>query len=111
MDMPPDSIGIHGPVIVNAICHGVGVLIFGLLSLLFAIDYHRTRASHHLLPAIASGLAFLWNLGSVIVFARGTGPDSTTDTITAISFSVLTVLPAVLLHIAVGRRQAHIVFS
>src|SRR5215813_5382321 len=107
--MPPDGIGFHGPVFVNAICHGIGVLIFGLLSLLFAFDFHRTRAAHHLLPAIASALALFWNLGSVVVLARGSSPGPVTDALTALSFSVLTVLPAVLLHIAVGRRQRYVV--
>src|SRR5271165_714296 len=105
--MLPDSVGIHGPLFVNAVCHGIGVLVFGLLSLLFAIDYERTRAGHHLLPAIASGLAFLWNLGSVVVLARGPVPDI----LTALSFSVLTLLPAVLLHIAVGKRQPFVVLG
>lgn len=109
--MSPYSFGIHAPVLVNAICHGVGALVFGLLCLFFTIDHQRTRASHHLLPAIASGLAFLWNIGSVIVLSRGAVPDPGTDMIAAISFSVLTVLPAVLLNIAVGRRQRWVVLS
>jgi hypothetical protein len=107
--MAPDVIGIHGPLFVNAICHSIGVVVFGLLCLLFAVDYQRTRANHHLLPAIASGLAFLWNLGSVIVLARGATPGAETDLLTALSFSVLTILPAVLLHIAIGRTQPYVV--
>jgi hypothetical protein len=109
--MGPDGISIHGPLFVNAVCHGIGVLVFGLLSFLFAVDYQRTRAAHHLLPAVASALALLWNLGSVIVLARGPVPDGSSDLLIAFSFSVLTILPAVLLHIAVGMRERSVVFA
>jgi two-component system LytT family sensor kinase len=87
------------PLFVNAICHSIGVVVFGLLCLLFAVDYQRTRANHHLLPAIASGLAFLWNLGSVIVLARGATPGAETDLLTALS--------SLRSHHSSGRALAH----
>src|SRR6202030_952804 len=49
---------------------------------------------------IAAALAMLWNLGSLIALASGPKDGLVTDVITAASFSVLSLLPAVLLHIS-----------
>ena len=97
----PDRL-IHGPVLVNTIGHCAGVLIFGILFYLFVVSWRRAHEDRSLLPALAAALAMLWNAGSLIALARGDGNDGATDIITTISFSALSLLPAVLLHISLG---------
>jgi two-component system LytT family sensor kinase len=100
----PDRL-IHGPVLVNTIGHCAGVLIFGILCYLFIVSWRRAREERSILPTLAAGLAMLWNAGSLIALARGEGTDDATDIITTISFSALSLLPAVLLHISLGALQ------
>jgi len=97
----PDRL-IHGPVLVNTIGHCAGVLIFGILFYLFVVSWRRTREDRSSLPALAAALAMLWNAGSLIALARGDGADGATDIITTVSFSALSLLPAVLLQISLG---------
>jgi len=96
----PDRLSIHGPVLINTIGHCAGAVIFGILLYLFVVNWRRAREERSSLPAIAAALAMLWNLGSLV--ALGTGPGSlAADVIVAASFSVLSLLPAVLLHISI----------
>lgn len=97
----PDRL-IHGPVLVNTIGHCAGVLIFGILLYLFVVSWRSSREDRSILPALAAGLAMLWNAGSLVGLASGKGDDAPTDIITTISFSALSLLPAVLLQISLG---------
>jgi two-component system LytT family sensor kinase len=96
----PDRLSIHEPVLVNTIGHCAGAIIFGILLYLFAVNWMRAREERSMLPAVAAALAMLWNLGSLIALAGGPNNGIATDIITAASFSVLSLLPAVLLHIS-----------
>jgi two-component system, LytTR family, sensor kinase len=98
----PDWLSVHKPVVVNTIGHSAGVVIFGILLYLFLINWRRAREDRSSLPAIAAALAMLWNLGSLIALATGPTSGLVADVIVAASFSVLSVLPAVLLHISLG---------
>jgi len=57
------------------------------------------------LPAAAAALAMLWNLGSLVGMATGPEGGIAAEIIVAASFSVLSLLPAVLLHISLQSRQ------
>jgi two-component system, LytTR family, sensor kinase len=96
----PDWLSIHEPILVNTIGHCGGAVIFGMLLYFFLANWRRGREQRAKLPVIAAALAFLWNIGSLI--ALGTGPRGgmAPDIIVAASFSVLSLLPAVLLHIS-----------
>jgi two-component system LytT family sensor kinase len=96
----PDRLSIHEPVLVNTIGHCAGAIIFGILLYFFAVNWMRTREERGILPALAAVLAMLWNLGSLVALAGGPNSGTATDIITAASFSVLSLLPAVLLHIS-----------
>jgi two-component system LytT family sensor kinase len=98
----PDWLSVHKPVIVNTIGHSAGLVIFGILLYLFLVNWRRAREQRSSLPAVAAALAMLWNLGSLIALASGPSSGAVTDVIVAASFSVLSVLPAVLLHISLG---------
>jgi two-component system, LytTR family, sensor kinase len=98
----PDWLSVHKPIIVNTIGHSAGVVIFGILLYLFLVNWRRAREERSSLPAVAAALAMLWNLGSLIALASGPSSGPVADVIVAASFSVLSVLPAVLLHISLG---------
>src|SRR5215469_15595742 len=101
----PDRLSLHAPILVNTIGHCAGAIAFGILLYLFLIDWRRAMVERSLLPSIAAGLAFLWNLGSLIGMGAAPTQDPLADIIVAISFSVLSVLPAVLLHISLRSRN------
>ncbi|HVY93395.1 MAG TPA: hypothetical protein VHA14_11620, partial [Bryobacteraceae bacterium] len=96
----PDWLSIHEPVLINTIGHAAGAVIFGIL--LYFLVAGRQRAW---LPSLAAALAMLWNVGSLITLAAGPKEGRFADIAAAASFSVLSLLPAVLLHISLGRRQ------
>lgn len=99
----PDRLSLH-PLLVNTIGHCAGALAFGILLYLLLLDWRRATAERSLLPSVAAGLAFLWNVGSLIGMATAPTGDRAADIIVAVSFSVLSLLPAVLLHISLRSR-------
>jgi hypothetical protein len=101
----PDRLSIHAPVLVNTIGHCAGAVIFGILLHLFLLEWRRATSDRSALPAIAAGLGLLWNLGSLIGMATAPQGDPIADAIVAGSFSVLSLLPAVLLHISLRSRH------
>jgi hypothetical protein len=100
----PDRLSLHAPVLVNTIGHCAGAIAFGILLYLLLLDWRRATTDKSLLPSIAAGLAFLWNIGSLIGMATAPSGDPVADVIIALSFSVLSLLPAVLLHISLRSR-------
>lgn len=101
----PDWLSIHEPVLVNTIGHAAGAVMFGMLLYLFLVNLRRTRLERRSLPALAATLAMLWNVGSLIALAAGPGSGMVADVIVAASFSILGLLPAVLLHIHLGTHH------
>src|ERR1700692_5108119 len=96
----PDRLSLHAPVLVNTIGHCAGAIAFGILLYLFLLDWRRATAERSLLPSIAAGLAFLWNMGSLIGMATAPPGDLFAHGIIGGSLSVLCLLPAVLVHIS-----------
>jgi len=101
----PDWLSIHEPVLVNTIGHGAGAVLFSILLYLFLVNWRRARQEHSNLPALAAALAMLWNIGSLIALAVGRAGGIAADIIVAASFSVLSLLPSVLLHIHLESRH------
>ncbi len=101
----PDRLSIHAPVLVNTIGHCAGAIVFGILLYLLLLDWRRATGERSALPSLAAGLALLWNLGSLIGMATSPKGDPIADAIVAGSFSVLSLLPAVLLHISLRSRH------
>ena len=101
----PDRLSLHAPVMVNTIGHCAGAIAFGILLYLLLLDWRRDAGERSLLPLIAAGLALLWNVGSLIGMSTAPVDDPITDFISAASFSVLSLLPAVLLHISLQSRS------
>ncbi len=96
----PDTLNIHEPLLVNTLGHSAGVLIFGIFLYLYLRDWPSARLRRSWLPAAAAALALLWNLGSLIVLATSSIGVPHAELIVTLSFSVLSLLPAVLLHIS-----------
>ncbi len=90
------------PLLVNTIGHGVGALIFAfsLYFLLAASSRGRRPASRQTLGA--AGLAFLWNFASLMVLACREFSWPGGEAAVAAATSALSLLPAVLLHLALG---------
>jgi len=96
----PDWLSIHEPVLVNTIGHCAGAVLFGMLLYFFLLNWRHSREESTKLPALAAALAFLWNIGSLVALGVGRQAGTVADVLVAASFSVLSLLPAVLLHIS-----------
>lgn len=94
---------IHSPTLVNGLGHLAGVIAFAA----FLVLLHRSaRLSDRprLSPASsAAALALLWNLGSLLVLFAAPVSRSR-EIVASVSFAVLSLLPCVLLHLALGPR-------
>jgi two-component system LytT family sensor kinase len=101
----PDWLSIHEPVLVNTIGHCAGAVLFGMLLYFFLLNWRRDREERTRLPVLAAALAFLWNIGSLVALGVGRQGGPAADIIVAASFSVLSLLPAVLLHISLGSHH------
>jgi hypothetical protein len=101
----PDWLSIHEPVLVNTVGHCAGVVLFGMLLYFFLLNWRHDREERTKLPALAAALAFLWNVGSLVALGVGREAGMVSDVIVAASFSVLSLLPAVLLHISLGAHH------
>ena len=101
----PDWLGIHEPVLVNTIGHCAGAVVFGMLLYFLLVNRRRAREGRSSLAVVAAALAMLWNVGSLIAMAAGPAGGTWADVIVAASFSVLSLLPAVLLHISLESRH------
>jgi two-component system, LytTR family, sensor kinase len=100
-----ESFPTHKPLLVNSIGHSVGLLLFAGFLVLVLRNRRRGPGAQRNLPAVAAALALVWNAGSLLVLASSNaspfrlGP-ALTDVVAALSFSVLSMLPAVLLHLS-----------
>jgi two-component system, LytTR family, sensor kinase len=82
------------PQLVNTIGHSAGAIIFGIFLVLLLRDRAPTGLRSSWRSLSAAALAFLWNIGSLAVLTHSIGSRS--DLLVAFSFSVLSLLPAVL---------------
>jgi two-component system, LytTR family, sensor kinase len=86
--------GMEQSQLVNIIGHSAGAIIFGIFLVLLLRDRAPTGLRSHRKSLSAAALAFLWNIGSLAVLTHSFGRRS--DLLVAFSFSVLSLLPAVL---------------
>jgi two-component system LytT family sensor kinase len=93
------------PLLINILGHAGGALIFAIfLTLLFSgRGWSGLRGRY--LSGLAAALSLVWNLGSLVVLVRPNLPSVWFNLVIAVSFSVLSLLPAVLLHVSVGSSR------
>ena len=76
-----------------------------MLLYFFLVNRRRAGEERSGLPVVAAALAMLWNLGSLVALPAGPRGGQIAGAIVALSFSVLSLLPAVLLHISLQSRR------
>lgn len=95
---------IHEPQLVNLIGHSAGAVIFGIFLLLLLRDRAAVRLRASWPSITAAALAFLWNVGSLAVLMYVNAYGVAPRVLIAFSFSVLSFIPAVLLHLSLDGR-------
>jgi two-component system, LytTR family, sensor kinase len=91
------------PGLINTIGHSLGLLLFGFTILLLVRDWRSNGVRQTRLSIVAASLALLWNAGSLV--ALGSRHEHFIAVVMTFSFSVLSLLPAVLLQVAFKGRQ------
>jgi len=92
----------HQPLIVNAVGHLAGAIVFGIFLVLALRGAAGWRLRENRLSVASAALAWFWNAGSFAVLVL---PSSDIRwVIEAASFSSLSLLPAVLLHLSLGGK-------
>jgi two-component system LytT family sensor kinase len=92
--------GLNQPLLINILGHAAGALIFAIFLVLLYSGRGWSGMQGRYLSALAACLSLAWNLGSLVVLAWPTLPAPVLDLVVAISFSVLSLLPAVLLQVS-----------
>jgi signal transduction histidine kinase len=100
---------IHEPQLVNAIGHSAGAIIFGIFLYLVLRDRSGARLRGSWLSVAAAGLAFLWNVGSLTVLITEASHFTAAEVLASFCFVVLSLLPAVLLHLSLDRAFAPVI--
>jgi hypothetical protein len=100
---------LHDPILINTIGHTAGLLLFGLIVVLLIRD-GRIHGVHQIkLSLFAAVLALIWNLGSLVALASTDANSFLIGIVVTVSFSVLSLLPAVLLQVALQREGRWII--
>jgi two-component system, LytTR family, sensor kinase len=101
----------HETQLVNTIGHSAGAIIFGIFLYLLLRDRSGTRLRGSWLSFAAAGLAFLWNIGALAALLASTRNARLAEAVVFFCFAVLSLLPAVLLHLSLDGRFAPIIAS
>jgi two-component system, LytTR family, sensor kinase len=96
---------LRNPVLINSIGHTAGLLLFGLVVFLLLRDLRAQGLRRIKLSLAAAILAFTWNAGSLLALGFPNQHSSVIAAVTTVSFSALSLLPAVLLHVALQGRD------
>jgi two-component system, LytTR family, sensor kinase len=92
------------PGLINILGHIAGAVLFGtFLALLFS-RRGWSGAQGRRLSGVAAALSLCWNVGSLIVLVWQDMPGDSQGWLVALTFSILSVLPAVLLNISLRDR-------
>ena len=102
-------IGINQPLLINILGHASGALIFAIFLCLLFSGRGWSGVRGRYLSGLAAALSLLWNLGSLIALVWPGLPAGVLGLLVAISFSALSLLPAVLLHVSLGDSQPAVV--
>lgn len=101
-----EGVSFQNPVFVNTLGHTSGLFIFGLLIILLLKSRGTLATRENTASLLASCLAFLWNLGSLVGLAFIQRDGQVADWLVAVNFSVLSLLPAVLFSVLLKHSSA-----
>jgi signal transduction histidine kinase len=90
----------HELQLVNTIGHSAGAILFGIFLFLLIRDRPSAPWRESWKSIAAASLAFLWNLGSLAVLVVSNSTNSEPYALVALTFSILSFLPAVLFDIS-----------
>jgi two-component system LytT family sensor kinase len=96
---------LNQPLLINILGHAGGALIFAIFLALLLSGRGWSGAHGRYLSALAAILSLVWNLGSLVVLMWPGLSPALMGLVVAISFSVLSLLPAVLLHISMENSR------
>jgi hypothetical protein len=102
-------LAINQPLLINILGHASGALIFAIFLCLLFSGRGWSGGRGRYLSGLAAALSLVWNLGSLIVLVWPGMPAGASGLVVAISFSVLSLLPAVLLQLSLGGSQPAVV--
>jgi hypothetical protein len=97
------------PLLINILGHAGGALIFAIFLFLLYSGRGWSGLRGRYLSGLAASLSLVWNAGSLVVLLRPILPAVWMNLAVAISFSALSLLPAVLLHVSVGTARSPLV--
>src|SRR6266849_4062413 len=103
--------GLNEPLLINIVGHAGGALIFGIFLALLFSGRGWSGARGRYLSGLAAALSLIWNVGSLVVLLFPALPPAVLNLVVATSFSVLSLLPAVLLHLWLEDGQRPLVVS
>jgi hypothetical protein len=98
-------ISVRESLLINAFGHLAGVLIFGIFVFLLIQDRVARTSAGGVKSLFAACLALAWNLGSLLVLGIPETATAWSEITVAASFSVLSLLPAVLFDLSLGSRS------
>jgi len=101
--------GLPQSLLINILGHAAGALIFAIFLCLLFSGRGWSGGRGRYLPGLAAALSLAWNAGSLVVLAWPGMPASAGGLVAALSFSALSLLPAVLLHVSLEDRQKPLV--
>ncbi|HMJ60628.1 MAG TPA: histidine kinase [Bryobacteraceae bacterium] len=94
------------PILINTVGHSAGLLLFGLILILLVRDWRAHGVRQTKLSLAAAALALTWNAGALIALA-----SHEPAVVVIVSFSALSLLPAVLLQVALQGKHPAIVVA
>src|SRR5256885_4661095 len=95
-------LGLNQPLLINVLGHAAGALVFAIFLVLLYSGRGWSGMRGRYLSGFAGILSLAWNVGSLVVLAWPGLPPPVLALVVAISFSVLSLLPAVLLHVSLA---------
>ncbi|HEY2014863.1 MAG TPA: hypothetical protein VGH38_15255 [Bryobacteraceae bacterium] len=101
--------GTNESLLINILGHAAGALIFAIFLCLLFSGRGWSGLRGRYLSGLAAVLSLAWNLGSLVVLVRPGLPSGILNLVVAASFSVLSLLPAVLLHLSLEESQPALV--
>lgn len=100
---------LRDPILINTIGHTAGVLLFGVIVILLLRDWRFHGIRQIKFSLTAALLALAWNVGSLIALAMPHPDSLLLGIVVTANFSVLSLLPAVLLQVTLQGQQRFIV--